>query len=129
MPPENEQPVKIPPGQMPLRTNEETIAKYAVDVVLFRLGSTNPKKYIQHLDVFAPLGQFSKGAFVCGAYSQGVNCRGLLYRGLIVWGFYPGGFCPAAFCRGAFDLKPIYEYKVHTLVLYAYNLLLLFIYY
>ena len=30
----------------------ETIAKYAVDATLFQLGSTNPKKNIQLLDVF-----------------------------------------------------------------------------
>ena len=37
---------------MPPRTNEETIAKYAVDANLFRLGSTNPKKNIQAVDAF-----------------------------------------------------------------------------
>ena len=31
---------------------EYTIAKYAVDANLFRLGSTNPKKNIQAWDVF-----------------------------------------------------------------------------
>ena len=35
-----------------MQNTEETIAKYAVDANLFRLGSTNPKKNIQPLDVF-----------------------------------------------------------------------------
>ena len=61
MPSENKSPVNKPPRQMPSRTNKETIAKYVVDTNLFRLGSTNPKKYIyiQHLDWFTPIGQLS----------------------------------------------------------------------
>ena len=35
-----------------MQDTEETIAKYAVDANLFRLGSTNPKKNIQPLDFF-----------------------------------------------------------------------------
>ena len=35
-----------------MENNEETIAKYAVDANLFRLGSTNPKKNMQPLNVF-----------------------------------------------------------------------------
>ena len=35
-----------------MQINEETIAKYAIDTKLFRLGSTNPKKNIQPLDCF-----------------------------------------------------------------------------
>ena len=35
-----------------MQNNEETVAKYAVDVNLFRLGSTNPKKNSQPLDAF-----------------------------------------------------------------------------
>ena len=69
---------KIPPMD-----TEETIAKYAVDANLFRLGSTNPKKKIHPLFF-----------------------GGFLYRRLIVGGFYPGGFCPGAFCWGALNLEP-----------------------
>ena len=39
-----------------MQNNEETFAKYAVYANLFRLGSTNPKKNIQALDVFFFLG-------------------------------------------------------------------------
>ena len=35
-----------------MQNNEGTIAKYAVDANLFRLGSSNPKKNIQCLDAF-----------------------------------------------------------------------------
>ena len=35
-----------------MQNTEETIAKYAVDANLLRLGSTNPKKNIQTLGVF-----------------------------------------------------------------------------
>ena len=35
-----------------IQNTEETIAKYAVDANLFRLGSTNPKKNIPPLDFF-----------------------------------------------------------------------------
>ena len=42
-----------------MQNTEETIAKYVVDANLFQLESTHPKKNIQHLDVFATLGQLS----------------------------------------------------------------------
>ena len=35
-----------------MQNTEETITKYAVDANLFRLGSTDAKKNIQHLDAF-----------------------------------------------------------------------------
>ena len=35
-----------------MQNTEQTIAKYAVDDNLFRLGSTNHKKNIQPLDIF-----------------------------------------------------------------------------
>ena len=41
-----------PPSENSLWNTEETIAKYAIDANLLRLGSTNPKKNIQTLDVF-----------------------------------------------------------------------------
>ena len=34
-----------------MQNTEETIAKYAVDINLFQLGPTNPKKNIQRLDL------------------------------------------------------------------------------
>ena len=47
-----------------VETNEETIAKYAVDANLFPLGSTNPKRIIQPLFFFA----FIPGAHCRGAF-------------------------------------------------------------
>ena len=47
-----------------MQNTEKTInyAKYGVDANLFRLGSTNPKKNIQLLDVFwCPYGKLSHG--------------------------------------------------------------------
>ena len=44
---------------MHMQTLKPGLAKYAVDVNLFRLGSTNSKKNIHYKDAFAPLRQLS----------------------------------------------------------------------
>ena len=59
-----------------MQNNEETIAKYAVDANLFRLGSTNPKKKSSPL--FFYTGGLLSGAFVRVAFVLVVFVRRLL---------------------------------------------------
>ena len=60
-----------------MQKTEEAIAKYAVDANLFWLGSTNPKKNTQPLDVFwCPYGKLSHGKLSHGRLSHGNLSQG-----------------------------------------------------
>ena len=64
-----------------MQNTEETIAKYAVDANLFRLGSTNPKKKSSTSFFFLGLivgGAFVRVAFVRVAFVQGLFVGRLL---------------------------------------------------
>ena len=89
---------------MPPRTNEETIAKYAVDANLLRLGSFNPEKKIQSLFFFF----FLYRGFIVGRH---LSLGGLLLGGfcsseLIVGGLMSEWLLSGGFLSGAFDLLP-----------------------
>ena len=57
----------------PPRIFEEIIAKYAADAILFRLGSTNPKKKFQSLEDFFLFELFqSNWVSVGGAQTLGI---------------------------------------------------------
>ena len=57
-----------------MQNNEETIAKYAVDANLFRLGSTNPKKNSQ-----------PRGYFLVGSKAHTSNPSNLAHQRPSQW--------------------------------------------